>query len=73
MRTAILLVALTLASTTSAAEIAFQPGPNGGDLITVSGPLNSGDEDAFRKLAAAESGKAIVVLDSEGRGRQHEP
>lgn len=47
------------------AEIALEPGGDGIDLITVTGVLNEGDEDTFRKLAA-NSGQAIVVLNSEG-------
>jgi hypothetical protein len=43
---------ITLASTASAAEIDRQPMSEGLDLITVSGRLNAGDEDTFRKIAA---------------------
>ena len=54
-----------LALPTGAAEINRHTGDDGVGLISVRGILNEGDDTAFRKLAA-QSDKAIVVLNSEG-------
>ncbi len=47
------------------AEMHRLPGDDGIDVITVSGVINEGDEEAFRKIAATAD-RAIVVLSSEG-------
>lgn len=49
----------------AAADISRQIGDDGIDLISVTGVLTEGDDAAFRKVAA-QSERAVVVLNSEG-------
>jgi hypothetical protein len=59
------LLAVSISTWASAADIVRQQGSDGTDLISVHGIIAEHDEIVFRKVAAA-SEKAIVVLDSQG-------
>lgn len=56
---------LFMALPAQAANITRVAGKDGIDVILVTGALNSGDENLFRKLAVA-SEKAVVVMNSNG-------
>lgn len=61
-----LAAVLLMAASANAALIEKKPNSAGHfDLITISGPINLNDDEAFRQIAAL-AGKAIVVLNSEG-------
>lgn len=59
------LATLLTVSGGHAADIGREPAGGDIEVITVTGVLNEGDEDTFRKIAA-NSGQAVVVLNSEG-------
>lgn len=69
MRCLFMTTAMFFSISAQAADIGREIGPEGIDLISISGTFNEGDDATFRKLAAA-SDQAIVVLNSGGGNLQ---
>lgn len=65
MRNLVLAIAVALPLASQAAEITRSASADGLDIISVSGTFNAGDEAVFKKTAA-ESDRAVVVLNSGG-------
>ena len=65
MRCVFMMTMIFFSISAQAADIRREIGPEGIDLISVSGTFTEGDDTAFRK-AAAESDRVVVVLDSGG-------
>lgn len=65
MRNLVLVFALAFALPSHAAEITMNHGSDGLDIVSINGTFNAGDEAVFKKIAA-ESNRAVVVLNSGG-------